>query len=131
MNLRSSNRAVCDLLLLVQVNILRTDSVTELSSEQLVEGINTLLRAIAPRQEEINKRLTQPARTNTGHTVCSSTRKCAYCGTTSTPMWRRGPENYTNLCNSCGVKWRRGKIVLSSGDNRLRLWKSSGSATAG
>jgi hypothetical protein len=82
--------------------------------------MQTLIRAIAPRQEEINK----PAGTNTGHTVCSATRKCAYCGTTSTSLWRRGPENYTNLCNSCGVKWRRGKITLSSGDNQRRLWKS-------
>jgi hypothetical protein len=87
--------------------------------------MQTLIRAIAPRQEEINKRLTQPAGTNTGHTVCSATRKCAYCGTTSTSLWRRGPENYTNLCNACGVKWRRGKITLSSGDNQRRLWKSS------
>jgi hypothetical protein len=37
-------------------------------------------------------------------------------------MWRHGPGNYTNLCNSCGVKWRRGKI-LSSGDNRHHLCK--------
>ncbi|KAJ8325155.1 hypothetical protein O5D80_006112 [Batrachochytrium dendrobatidis] len=38
-------------------------------------------------------------------------RKCNYCGATSTPMWRHGPGIYTNLCNSCGVKWRRGKIL--------------------
>lgn len=54
-------------------------------------------------------------------------RKCAYCGTTSTPMWRHGPGDFTNLCNSCGVKWRRGKI-LSTGDNRHHLCKTSSSA---
>ena len=53
-------------------------------------------------------------------------RKCAYCGTTSTPMWRHGPGDFTNLCNSCGVKWRRGKI-LSTGDNRHHLCKTSSS----
>ena len=36
---------------------------------------------------------------------------CSYCHANSTPMWRHGPGIYTNLCNSCGVKWRRGKIL--------------------
>lgn len=57
----------------------------------------------------------------------NAARKCSYCGTTSTPMWRHGPGDYTNLCNSCGVKWRRGKI-LSSGDNRHHLCKNSSAA---
>ena len=52
-----------------------------------------------------------------------SVRKCNYCGVTSTPMWRHGPGNYANLCNSCGVKWRRGKI-LATGDNRHHLCRS-------
>ena len=51
-----------------------------------------------------------------------SVRKCNYCGVTSTPMWRHGPGDYTNLCNSCGVKWRRGKI-LANGGNRHHLCK--------
>ena len=38
-------------------------------------------------------------------------KKCSYCSTTSTPMWRHGPSSFTHLCNSCGVKWRRGKIL--------------------
>ncbi|KAJ3275501.1 hypothetical protein HDV01_000328 [Terramyces sp. JEL0728] len=52
----------------------------------------------------------------------SGPRRCNYCGATSTPMWRHGPGEYTNLCNSCGVKWRRGKI-LHSGENRHHLCK--------
>lgn len=54
----------------------------------------------------------------------SGVRKCTYCGATSTPMWRHGPGEFTHLCNSCGVKWRRGKI-LSSGDNVHHLIKSA------
>lgn len=62
----------------------------------------------------------------------TAVRKCNYCGATSTPMWRHGPGNYTNLCNSCGgnrihliiVRWRRGKI-LASGDNRHHLCKAA------
>ncbi|KAI8907154.1 hypothetical protein EDD86DRAFT_48828 [Gorgonomyces haynaldii] len=41
-------------------------------------------------------------------------RRCNYCGATSTPMWRHGPGEYVNLCNSCGVKWRRGKILQNA-----------------
>jgi hypothetical protein len=43
-------------------------------------------------------------------------------------MWRHGPGDFTNLCNSCGVKWRRGKI-LSSGDNRHHLCKIGSSSS--
>ncbi|KAJ3315927.1 dolichol-P-mannose synthesis [Boothiomyces sp. JEL0838] len=38
-------------------------------------------------------------------------RRCSYCATTSTPMWRHGPVGYDTLCNSCGVKWKRGRIL--------------------
>ncbi|KAF9581764.1 hypothetical protein BGW38_001103 [Lunasporangiospora selenospora] len=37
-------------------------------------------------------------------------KKCAYCGSTKTPMWRRGPDGPHTLCNACGVKWRNGKL---------------------
>jgi hypothetical protein len=57
------------LLLLFQVRILRTDNVAELSSEQLVDGINTLIKAVTLRQTEINRRLTQPALSNTAWCV--------------------------------------------------------------
>ncbi|OZJ04987.1 hypothetical protein BZG36_01774 [Bifiguratus adelaidae] len=38
-------------------------------------------------------------------------KKCGYCGTRSTPMWRRGPHGAGTLCNACGVKWKQGKIL--------------------
>lgn len=38
-------------------------------------------------------------------------RLCEYCGTASTPMWRRGPSGVGTLCNRCGVQWRHGKIL--------------------
>ncbi|TPX42525.1 hypothetical protein SeMB42_g02075 [Synchytrium endobioticum] len=44
---------------------------------------------------------------------------CTYCHTGSTPMWRHGPPPYDLLCNSCGVKYRRGKIILD-GNNPPR-----------
>ncbi|EPZ31573.1 hypothetical protein ROZALSC1DRAFT_29223 [Rozella allomycis CSF55] len=47
-------------------------------------------------------------------------RQCNYCGCRSTPLWRKGPNgNYSlvlqpgksTLCNSCGMKWKSGKIL--------------------
>jgi hypothetical protein len=35
----------------------------------------------------------------------SRKRKCEFCGTMETPMWRRGPTGKGTLCNACGVKW--------------------------
>jgi hypothetical protein len=37
--------------------------------------------------------------------VPKSKRKCEFCGTMETPMWRRGPTGKGTLCNACGVKW--------------------------
>ncbi|KNC97407.1 uncharacterized protein SPPG_07332 [Spizellomyces punctatus DAOM BR117] len=41
----------------------------------------------------------------------SNGRRCGYCNATQTPMWRHGPPGYTDLCNKCGVKWMRGRIL--------------------
>jgi len=41
-------------------------------------------------------------------------RRCSYCSISSTPMWRHGPPSHPHLCNSCGVKWKRGKILRES-----------------
>ncbi|KAJ3065697.1 hypothetical protein HDU98_010934 [Podochytrium sp. JEL0797] len=37
---------------------------------------------------------------------------CTYCSTRTTPMWRHGPVNFNPLCNGCGVKWKRGRILV-------------------
>ncbi|KAG0167370.1 hypothetical protein DFQ30_006127, partial [Apophysomyces sp. BC1015] len=44
----------------------------------------------------------------------SSLKKCLYCGSKSTPMWRRGPQGAGTLCNACGVKWKHGKILCGT-----------------
>ena len=56
----------------------------------------------------------------------SDARRCNYCGVTSTPMWRHGPGEYVHLCNSCGVKWRRGKILQNT-KHRHHLCKKGAS----
>jgi len=51
--------------------------------------------------------------TRNSHFYSSSPKQCTYCGSTSTPLWRHGPPESPRLCNSCGVKWKRGKILQS------------------
>ena len=39
-------------------------------------------------------------------------RTLRWCACTSTPLWRRGPDGTSSLCNACGVKFKAGKIVM-------------------
>ncbi|KAI9357633.1 GATA zinc finger-domain-containing protein [Zopfochytrium polystomum] len=55
---------------------------------------------------------TASASTGGGATSSSSTKRCTNCGTTTTPMWRKGPLGAASLCNACGVKWRQGKMLV-------------------
>ncbi|KAI8139835.1 hypothetical protein BJV82DRAFT_625180 [Fennellomyces sp. T-0311] len=53
---------------------------------------------------------TSTTKRNTGNSL----KKCLYCGSKSTPMWRRGPQGAGTLCNACGVKWKHGKILCGN-----------------
>ncbi|BFZ63129.1 hypothetical protein YB2330_004249 [Saitoella coloradoensis] len=37
---------------------------------------------------------------------------CENCGTSDTPMFRRGPSGPNTLCNACGVRWKGGRGSL-------------------
>nr|CAB3464367.1 unnamed protein product [Digitaria exilis] len=34
-------------------------------------------------------------------------RRCAKCGTSSTPLWRNGPRGPKTLCNACGIRFKK------------------------
>ncbi|TVU20182.1 hypothetical protein EJB05_36381, partial [Eragrostis curvula] len=34
-------------------------------------------------------------------------RRCANCGTMSTPLWRNGPRGPKSLCNACGIRFKK------------------------
>lgn len=45
--------------------------------------------------------------------------RCLHCLITETPLWRAGPDGPKTLCNACGVRYKKGKLVLyknSAGD---------------
>ncbi|KAF8928812.1 hypothetical protein BGZ47_001417 [Haplosporangium gracile] len=57
-------------------------------------------------------------------TASSSTqKKCSYCDSVSTPMWRRGPNGPGTLCNACGVKWKHGKILEEASEKATPVVK--------
>ncbi|KAJ3158157.1 hypothetical protein HDU86_003109 [Geranomyces michiganensis] len=39
----------------------------------------------------------------------STTNICCNCGTTTTPLWRRNPENGDPVCNACGLYYKTNK----------------------
>ncbi|KAI8969650.1 hypothetical protein BDB01DRAFT_816510 [Pilobolus umbonatus] len=55
--------------------------------------------------------------TNRANNSQNQMKKCLYCGSKSTPMWRRGPQGAGTLCNACGVKWKHGKILNGNDTN--------------
>ncbi|XP_030544914.1 GATA transcription factor 16-like [Rhodamnia argentea] len=44
---------------------------------------------------------------------------CADCKTTKTPLWRGGPSGPKSLCNACGIRYRK-KRILSRATARKR-----------
>lgn len=38
--------------------------------------------------------------------------RCVHCLSTETPLWRAGPDGPKTLCNACGVRYKKGKLVL-------------------
>lgn len=42
--------------------------------------------------------------------------RCVHCRTTETPLWRTGPDGAKTLCNACGVRFKKGKLILYRND---------------
>eukprot|EP00178_Gracilaria_changii_P013880 TRINITY_DN390_c0_g1_i2.p1 TRINITY_DN390_c0_g1~~TRINITY_DN390_c0_g1_i2.p1 ORF type:complete len:417 (-),score=59.71 TRINITY_DN390_c0_g1_i2:1549-2799(-) len=43
--------------------------------------------------------------------------QCVSCHSTETPLWRAGPDGPKTLCNACGVRYKKGKLILFKDDN--------------
>lgn len=48
------------------------------------------------------------------HLKDDNLRKCHYCSTRHTSMWRRGPDGGGTLCNGCGLRWKQGEILVGA-----------------
>ena len=46
---------------------------------------------------------------------------CHACGTTSTPLWRGGPNGPKTLCNACGVRWM--EVQAPPNDHRRNVYE--------
>ncbi|OMJ28856.1 Transcriptional regulatory protein ASH1 [Smittium culicis] len=46
--------------------------------------------------------------------LANSLRCCASCNVTNTPCWRPGWDNLMSLCNSCGLRYKKGGIYCKN-----------------
>lgn len=58
-------------------------------------------------------------------------KRCAYCNTTETPLWRHGPFGAKTLCNACGVRENRRKGRLAAQRNKVRKGPNRRPGTSG
>ncbi|KAJ3090687.1 hypothetical protein HK102_002956 [Quaeritorhiza haematococci] len=81
-------------------------------------GTTPLAKSIAPSKKTSSRNPAEiqkvKKRSICDHSRNGARRICSFCGKTSTPMWRNGPESHPTLCNSCGVRWKRGKILQAA-----------------
>jgi len=89
--------------------------IKEKSSETIITQVSVTTTASTEPITVITSTVPSSVITSTrnSHFYSSSPKQCTYCGSTSTPLWRHGPPESPRLCNSCGVKWKRGKILQS------------------
>lgn len=45
-------------------------------------------------------------------TSATPQRRCANCSCTETPLWRRSPLGPKTLCNACGVRMKKGRLLF-------------------
>ncbi|KAI8872318.1 hypothetical protein GQ42DRAFT_161416 [Ramicandelaber brevisporus] len=89
-----------------------TSSTSSSNSKQIVAG--AVAGGNVPNSVAASTSLTSPSASSAGlsaQAIANSNKRCEYCGSRSTPMWRRGPAGAGTLCNACGVKWKNGKIL--------------------
>ncbi|KAA8492471.1 GATA transcription factor 12 [Porphyridium purpureum] len=48
--------------------------------------------------------------------------RCTHCAATQTPLWRSGPNGPKSLCNACGMRWKKGKLLpLDASEHAMPL----------
>ncbi|KAL7314875.1 hypothetical protein PS15m_006390 [Mucor circinelloides] len=75
---------------------------------------NEILNAIRLGKRERDEKFESELPKNKMNARDDGFMKCAYCSTKQTSMWRSGPGGHGTLCNSCGLQWRRGEILVGA-----------------
>ncbi|KAL9539051.1 hypothetical protein MBANPS3_010498 [Mucor bainieri] len=75
---------------------------------------NEILNAIRLGKRERDEKFESELPKNKMNARDDGFMKCAYCSTKQTSMWRSGPNGHGTLCNSCGLQWRRGEILVGA-----------------
>jgi hypothetical protein len=66
-----------------------------------------------PRRAAARRRSPVPATPPRSGTPAKERKQCEHCRTVDTPQWRRarGPGGLLTLCNACGMRSRKGKLL--------------------
>ncbi|KAF1886220.1 hypothetical protein Lal_00045450 [Lupinus albus] len=92
---------------------------------------STTVKAITittPRfQNQVHEnRQSQRSPYNNGNNT-ATIRVCSDCSTSSTPLWRSGPNGPKSLCNACGIRQRKARRAMAEAENGLATNASSSS----
>lgn len=98
-------------------------------SQSGFRSVTTLLRQLMSKPELISEgvALKKPPRRSSA----ASTKCCANCGTTSTPLWRKDKESGQTFCNACGIYFKshnRHRPLLLAGNPPRTVEGSTGRA---
>jgi len=81
----------------------REEVMEEVKEHEDARDDEDFIMIVQPKgKKKAEKKLIKPS---TNKLSSNKKRKCEFCGTVETPMWRRGPTGKGTLCNACGVKW--------------------------
>ncbi|KAG2174868.1 hypothetical protein INT43_005930, partial [Umbelopsis isabellina] len=76
------------------------------------ELLNAIKLGKRPRSDYTEPEVTH--KRGAAHLKDDNLRKCHYCSTRHTSMWRRGPDGGGTLCNGCGLRWKQGEILVGA-----------------
>jgi len=80
------------------------------------QNVSSPLYSLSPPSSSPSNQNNNSSNNSSGTTKC-----CSYCGCKTTPIWRRGPEGKSTLCNACGVKWKNGKILTNDPPTNTKM----------
>ncbi|RDX73250.1 putative GATA transcription factor 22, partial [Mucuna pruriens] len=76
--------------------------------------------------ERFTRKTMSPPRSNKAFNII---RVCADCNTTTTPLWRSGPNGPKSLCNACGIRQRKARRAMAETANGVGPSMDASSST--